>query len=119
LGDLESVKKGDYSNLEVVCNPEILEFDTETEKILEGCLSIPKFKVYVTRPKSVTVKYFNSNGTMIKKEATGMLGRAFQHEIDHLNGVTIFDKSHEIVENDLYKLYLQKKKNEKAKVIVQ
>jgi peptide deformylase len=72
-------------------NPEILETDEEKDTVEEGCLSLPGIRVQVQRPKSVTVRGLNEKGETVVKTAEGMWARAFQHEIDHLNGVLIID----------------------------
>ena len=54
----------------------------------EQCLSVPD-PFEVERPKSITVKYYNSEGEPIQKDFTGIRSRVFQHELDHLNGITI------------------------------
>jgi peptide deformylase len=52
----------------------------------EGCLSIPGFREPVTRAHKVTVKAHNEKGETIELSGEELLARAFQHEIDHLNG---------------------------------
>ncbi|MCB9366790.1 MAG: peptide deformylase [Calditrichaeota bacterium] len=57
----------------------------------EGCLSIPDIRETVTRPESITMEYDTPMGEHRKLEATGILARVLQHEIDHLNGVLFID----------------------------
>ena len=73
-------------------NPVIAESSTETDKAREGCLSIPGLEEVVTRPAKVTVKGFNPQGERVRVEAEGLLGRALQHEIDHLDGILFIDR---------------------------
>jgi peptide deformylase len=77
----------------VLVNPVIEESAVTAEKELEGCLSIPGIQVEVERPTAVTVSGQDTSGTPLKIEATGLLARVLQHEIDHLDGVLILDRS--------------------------
>ena len=58
----------------------------------EGCLSIPGLYVEMLRPKQVLVRGLSIDGEEIQIEADELLARLFQHEIDHLNGVLMFDR---------------------------
>ena len=58
----------------------------------EGCLSIPGVWAEVTRPERVTLKGFDEHGQPLEVQADGMLARAIQHELDHLDGVLFVDK---------------------------
>lgn len=72
-------------------NPEIL--DEEGEIVAEeGCLSIPNVTADVKRPEKVVVEGINVARERVRIEAEGLLARALQHEIDHLNGVLFIDK---------------------------
>lgn len=70
--------------LEII-NPEIIEMDGE-QIGPEGCLSIPGVLGKVKRSDYVKVKFLDRDGKEVIMEATGLLARAFQHEIDHLDG---------------------------------
>ena len=74
-----------------IINPEIVEFDGEWVYD-EGCLSIPGLYVEMLRPKTVLVRGIDLNGEIIEIEADELEARMFQHEIDHLNGVLMFDR---------------------------
>jgi peptide deformylase len=79
------------SDLIVLVNPEFVERDgTQFEE--EGCLSAPGFNATVVRPARVVVKALDRNGEPFTKEGTGLLARAFQHEIDHLDGTVFIDR---------------------------
>ena len=67
-------------------NPVIVETDGEQTGD-EGCLSIPGKVGTVTRPNYVKVKAYDKNMEEFTVEGTGLLARAFCHEIDHLNGI--------------------------------
>jgi peptide deformylase len=70
----------------VIINPEILSSEgTQTGE--EGCLSIPGFREPVTRANQVIVRAQNEKGEAVELSGEELLARAFQHEIDHLNGV--------------------------------
>lgn len=72
-------------------NPEIVESQGPKEKAEEGCLSIPDVYGDVERPARVTVRALDRNGRPIEVSAEGLLGRCFQHEIDHLHGKLFLD----------------------------
>ena len=76
-----------------IVNPVIEERSDTTEKDIEGCLSIPETRVEVERPTAVTVSGQGPSGEPVRVEAEGLLARIFQHEIDHLDGVLILDRT--------------------------
>lgn len=72
-------------DLAVCINPEILSRDgLQLEE--EGCLSVPGFTATVLRPARIAVQAMNRDGDVRVIEGTGLLARALQHEIDHLDG---------------------------------
>ena len=75
----------------VILNPTITESDGEWVYD-EGCLSIPGLYVEMTRPKTVLMKGIDMNGNEISLEADELEARLFHHELDHLNGVLMFDR---------------------------
>lgn len=76
----------------VLINPEIFNPSAETESADEGCLSIPGVSLSVNRPVRVSVRAQDADGNHYTIEnAEGLLARALQHEIDHLNGQMIVD----------------------------
>ena len=81
----------DPQGLMVMINPEIVELDgLQLEE--EGCLSLPGFNATVVRPSRIVIKGLDRDGTVQQKEGTGLLARAFQHEIDHLDGLLFVDR---------------------------
>lgn len=58
----------------------------------EGCLSVPGFTSTVARPKRAVVKGLDRHGEEYAIEGTGLLARALQHEMDHLNGCLFVDR---------------------------
>ena len=75
----------------VVINPEIVESSGEWV-YEEGCLSIPGLYVEIVRPKTVLVRGVDADGNPGEWEADEVEARMFQHELDHLNGVLMFDR---------------------------
>jgi peptide deformylase len=76
--------------LHELVNPRIVRSDGDNRD-LEGCLSIPGFVAYVTRRERVWVVAQNRVGRKIKIAGSGLLGRALQHELDHLDGKLYID----------------------------
>ncbi len=72
-------------------NPEIVEKSGEQLSPPEGCLSIPNLLGEVRRAQKIKVVGQDRYGNPIEMEAEGYLARAFQHEIDHLNGILFID----------------------------
>ncbi len=79
------------SELIVMINPEF-EAREGTQLEEEGCLSAPGFNATVVRPARAVVRGQNRQGEEQRIEATGLLARAFQHEMDHLDGVVFIDR---------------------------
>ena len=79
------------SGLISLINPEIMEQKGDQTDI-EGCLSIPGIVGQVIRPNWVRVRGLNEKGEQVELEGTGLLARAFCHEIDHLDGILFIDK---------------------------
>jgi peptide deformylase len=75
----------------VIINPEIVESRGEWVYD-EGCLSIPGLYVEMLRPDEVLMRGLDLDGNTIEIEASELAGRLFQHELDHLNGVLMFDR---------------------------
>jgi peptide deformylase len=91
----------------VILNPSIAEKDPEDIVEEEGCLSVPKYFDFVKRSKKVLVKGIELSGESIEIECEGHLARAFQHEIDHLNGVVFIDYLSPIKKTLFKKKYLK------------
>lgn len=73
-----------------LCNPEIVKASGEDVDD-EGCLSVPGYYGEVKRAATVTVKGFTPDGKAIRVKGHGLLARALQHELDHLEGILFVD----------------------------
>jgi peptide deformylase len=81
----------DPNGLMVLINPAFVERDgMQIEE--EGCLSVPGFNATVVRPSRAIVTGLDRNGEAVQYEGTGLLARAFQHEMDHLDGTLFVDR---------------------------
>ena len=79
------------SELIVMVNPEFIDRDgVQLEE--EGCLSLPGFNATVVRPVRAVVKGLDRGGNEHQREGQGLLARAFQHEMDHLDGTLFVDR---------------------------
>lgn len=76
-----------------IANPAIENRTEQTETDHEGCLSLPGVQVEVERPYGITVTGSDPEGTPVSVDAIGLLARIIQHEIDHLDGITILDRT--------------------------
>jgi len=80
------------SPLIVLINPEIIHLEGECENE-EGCLSIPGYTTIIKRAERVKVKGLDRHGRPTEIEGSELLSRALQHEIDHINGILIIDRT--------------------------
>ena len=90
----------------VLINPKILHLEGK-QTGEEGCLSIPGFREQVTRAKRATMKAQNAKGEWYEMTGEDLLARAFQHEIDHLNG-KLYIKHISALKRDLIKRKVKK-----------
>jgi peptide deformylase len=75
----------------VLVNPMVVSASSATAKAEEGCLSIPDVFGDVVRPESVVIRALDREGKEFEMEASELLARCFQHEIDHLHGKLFLD----------------------------
>lgn len=75
---------------QVLINPEIVEARGEWA-YEEGCLSVPGLAWEIVRPKEIHLRGLDLDGNQVDIEADELLGRVFQHELDHLDGVLLVD----------------------------
>jgi peptide deformylase len=81
----------DPTQLHTMINPQFIERDgMQLEE--EGCLSVPGFEATVARPSRVVVEGLNRHGEKYRLEGSGLLARALQHEMDHLNSCLFVDR---------------------------
>jgi peptide deformylase len=81
----------DPNGLIVLINPEFVERDgMQLEE--EGCLSVPGFNATVVRPAHAVITGLDRHGAEQRLDAAGLLARAFQHEMDHLDGTLFVDR---------------------------
>lgn len=92
----------DKSEPQCFINPEIVE-SHGSEKMEEGCLSVPGIYEPVTRAESVNVRYLDRDGNNAEMDADGLLGVCIQHEIDHLDGKLFVDYLSEMKRNRIRK----------------
>ena len=84
----------------VLINPKIA-LDHETDIGTEGCLSFPEITAEIERSVAVNVQAETLEGNPIEIEATGLLARALQHEVDHLNGILFIDRMSSVAKASL------------------
>ena len=74
-------------------NPGILEYGSTKVSYTEGCLSFPNERCEIIRPDKIQVKYYNAYGVETIEWLDGLASRCFQHEFDHLVGLTMHDRT--------------------------
>ncbi|WP_283234805.1 peptide deformylase [Pseudoalteromonas phenolica] len=75
-----------------IINPEIMHMSTAVEKDWEGCLSVPSMRGLVPRHKTIKVRYLDQQANEHEVKFTDFVARIFQHELDHLDGLTFIDR---------------------------
>lgn len=95
-------------------NPVIIEHSDETLCKSEGCLSVPREYADVERWAQVTVQYTDKKGKVQTRSAEGLLAKAIQHELDHLEGILFIDYLSPLKRNKLLK-HLKKRRKKEAK----
>lgn len=83
--------EGDRNSEKVFINPTIIEEEGELHKE-EGCLSFPGVMSKIIRAQRIRAHAYNLKGQKLEIEAEGLVARAWQHELDHLNGCLFIDK---------------------------
>ncbi len=101
LAIVDTSRADEEKQLSVLINPEIVHSEGE-EVLSEGCLSLPGFEAEVPRSEVVVVRAYDLNEKPVEIEAEGLMARALQHEIDHLNGKLFPDRLSRLKKNRLY-----------------
>jgi len=73
-------------------NPQVLDYSNDLTEFNEGCLSFKGETCIIKRPAVITVSYYNHSGIEHIETLDGLAARCFQHELDHLNGITMHDR---------------------------
>lgn len=92
-----SGKENKYKDM-VFINPEIVKISKEKANFEEGCLSVRWLYGKVKRAQKTLVRAYGEDGKPFTMGGTGLLSQAFQHEIDHLDGVLFIDKAKDLQE---------------------
>jgi peptide deformylase len=80
-------------HFQIACiNPKIINESANKVKDNEGCLSFPGLYCKIERPENIVVEFTTENGETKTIEMTGVTARCFQHELDHLNGISFVSK---------------------------
>ena len=96
----------------IIINPEILSMEGSVIEE-EGCLSIPEYTETVKRAQKVKVRALDRDGKSFEIESEGLLAKALQHEIDHLNGLLFVDRL-SLLKKNIFKRRHRKAKAEKT-----
>ena len=103
----------DKENLVTLVNPKITSMEG-SQLDEEGCLSIPDVIAEVNRASQIEIKGYDLDGNEVRYEAQGYLARAFQHEMDHLNGVLFWDNLGKLKRDILKRKFKKKIKEQDA-----
>lgn len=101
--DIGVVRDGKKPGIEYLCmvNPTIIKFSKDAIFDTEGCLSFPDFYQSVARPSAIYIKYLNPENNFAEEQCRfeGLSARTILHEMDHLDGKTIFEKASSMKRN--------------------
>jgi len=98
----------DYDSIFSVFNPKIVDMSENTVIIEEGCLTYPGLFIKIKRPYEIRARFSGHDGVIDTMELTGYTARVFQHEYDHLHGITMVQRAS--------KLQLDRAKKQKQKL---
>lgn len=99
--------------LHILINPEIVETSQDEEETPEGCLSVPGVEAPVVRKLRTRARGVTLDKKEIQIEAKGLMARALQHEIDHLNGILFIDHLSPACRRSLLREYARKQRESK------
>ena len=109
VADMSEGRRESYVKM---VNPVIVSSSDEKIQVGEGCLSVPNFELEVERPWEVAVEHRTPLGEVVREKLSGYYSIVIQHEIDHLNGLTILDRAGKLTR----RMYLKKIKKSKKKL---
>ena len=95
-------------------NPVVVEVGRARARESEGCLSVPGVHEIVSRPNRVVVEGMDPEGTPLRVEASGLLSRVLQHEVDHLDGILFYDRISPLKRRMLLRKYRKLRAEEAA-----
>lgn len=95
---------------QTMINPEIVWSSEEMVEDTEGCLSIPGHEMSVSRAAKIRIEGYDLDGNKKEIEAEGLTARVFQHEMDHLNGVMIIDRTSDEERREILKKMIGREK---------
>ena len=85
---------GDSVENSTMCiNPTVLQYTSDTQDDIEGCLSFPNIFVKIKRPKEILARYWNENLEECTVKIEGYSAKCYLHEMDHLLGITFKDRA--------------------------
>lgn len=108
---------GKIEDFEIMINPSCVKDGNTIEEGWEGCFSIPLTFAKVSRWKDISVSYYTEEGSIINKSLNGFAARVYQHELDHLEGILMTEKSSEIKKfnsQEEFNLFLQMVRKERG-----
>ena len=108
--DCDQAESGEQDPI-VLVNPVLVDTQGDPIVVGEGCLSCPGISVPIARPPFARVRYFDLDGEEWEIEGDGLLGRCLQHEIDHLNGKTLFESCDPVTRIEALRAYEEAKAN--------
>jgi len=86
------IEEKEQNKLFILINPTITAFSRKKVVLQEGCLSFPQKFFSISRPEKIKARYMDESGKKVKIKAAGLLARAIQHEIDHLDGIVFINR---------------------------
>ncbi len=98
----------------VLINPELIETSDDVEQVTEGCLSVPGVNAAVGRATRAMIEGTTLDGATVRIEGEGLLARAIQHEMDHLNGNLFLDHLSTARRQSLLKEYQRRRREESS-----
>jgi len=117
IGDMRRILVADAGSGPIILiNPEFIEKSENVISFQEGCLSLPGFQLDVERSETVKVKYNSTDGEAQEKEFHGVESVVVQHEMDHLDGITLLEKVSRLKRNMYIKKINKFKKRIKRRI---